>query len=87
MRTIYKFPLRVDDSQVVSMPKDAAVLCVQAQNDSPCLWALVDDEAQREDRTILIRGTGHNSKGLTRGAYLGTFQLYGGTLVFHVFEG
>ena len=87
MKTIWKFPLRVDDEQIVSMPDNAHILCVQAQSGTPCLWALVNPDNPPRDRKILIAGTGHTREdldGLVN--YIGTFQMYAGDLIFHVFE-
>jgi hypothetical protein len=86
MKTIWKFPLQVIDSQVVSMPRGAKPLTVQVQDGKPCLWAIVDPEAAKEDRVVEIHGTGHQTnKTLDRHYYIGTFQLEGGALVFHAF--
>lgn len=87
MKTIWKFPLAVTDFQKVDMPLGAKVLAVQPQGDQVCLWALVDPAAENDRRGFWIHGTGHpieHEKHL--GAYIGTFQLRGGALVFHVFE-
>ncbi len=70
------------------MPIGAKILTVQTQNDIPCLWALVDPQAETEGRNIEIFGTGHpvlSDLGTAR-EYIGTFQMHNGTLVFHVFE-
>lgn len=86
-KTIWKFPLRVDDEQIVTMPDNAHILCVQMQADEPHLWALVDPEKPPRERKILISGTGHMREdldGLVN--YIGTFQMYGGGIIFHVFE-
>lgn len=86
MKTIWKFALEVVDRQCVAMPKGAEVLCVQAQYDTPCLWALVDsDAAEKTSRCFRVYGTGHSiPDGDGPLSYVGTFQLPG--LVFHVFE-
>ena len=87
MKTVWKFPLRVDDEQIVSMPDNAHILCVQDQSGTPCLWALVDPANPPRERKILISGTGHIREDLDDLVnYIGTFQMYGGGLVFHVFE-
>jgi len=85
---IWKFPLKVTDRQSIIMPKEAKILTIQNQNGSPCLWALVDPKAEKEDRTIEIFGTGHAIRydmGVSR-KYISTFQMEGGGLVFHAFE-
>jgi hypothetical protein len=86
MKSIWKFPMVTKDVQEIEMPKDAQLLTVQMQGSrSPCIWALVDPAAVKEKRTFRTYGTGHpiTSGGLQ---YLGTYQLAGGSLIFHVFE-
>lgn len=86
MKTIWKFALPCVDEAFVSMPVGAQILCVQTQINNPCLWAVVDPDAlTKEVRRFNIYGTGHEIEG-EPGTYIGTFQLAGGTLVFHVFE-
>lgn len=86
MKTIWKFPLEIEDEQEVEMPPKAELLCVQMQGQQPRLWAVVDpDTTERERRTIAIHGTGH-PMAEAAGRYLGTFQMHGGMLVFHAFE-
>jgi hypothetical protein len=86
MATIWKFPLVVEDEQVVSMPTGAVVLTVQAQHDLyPCLWAKVNPTAAPADRRFRTYGTGHAMK-VDGQRYVGTYQLYGGDFVGHVFE-
>lgn len=86
MTTIWKFPLNRVDKTTLSIPKDAKILCVQLQYSVPCLWAMVNPENERVERTFLIYGTGHEVVDEDVIEYLGTFQLLGGGLVFHVFE-
>lgn len=87
MKSIWKFPLGITDSQHVLMPTGARILCVQSQRDTPCLWALVDTDVARVGRMIHMRGTGHNAEDVQHLPYVGTFQVEGGSLVFHVFDG
>jgi hypothetical protein len=83
--TIYKYPLPMDDEAGIQIPTGAQVLAVQVQNENPYIWALVETDAPPIIRRFCIRGTGHTFKG-NEGKYIGTFQLYDGNLVFHVFE-
>lgn len=84
MRTIYKYPLEITDIQSVEMPKGAQILCVQMQNGTPCLWAMVDPDRPMETRGVITIGTGHqcNADGYT---YVGTYRIVQPVLVFHVF--
>ena len=75
MKTIWKLRIPATDKQVISVPGGAQ-----------CLWALVDPEAKREPRTIEIFGTGDPMPDFYERKYIGTYQLAGGSLVFHVFE-
>lgn len=84
-KTIWKFELSGDHVQQVEMPDGAAIVCLQLQGGSPCIWAMVNPEANRVKRTFEIFGTGHPVPEATR-MYVGTYQIYGGSLVFHVFE-
>jgi hypothetical protein len=86
-KTIWKYELKIDDLQNVIMPIGAEILSVQMQNETPCLWALVNpDEKDTDARYIETFGTGHPvayDMGGTR-EFIGTYQTRG--LVFHVFE-
>lgn len=87
-QTIWKFNLETTDYQTISMPKDAEILTVQTQGNTPCVWALVNPEAEKEDRNFEVFGTGHKvpvDMGVMR-EYVDTYQLDGGSLIFHVFE-
>jgi hypothetical protein len=89
-RTIWKYEIGVEDVQYIPMPKGAQILAVQAQQQLPCLWALVDPEKKHETETRIIEtfGTGHeidDAPPVMRN-YVGTYQLHGGALVWHIFE-
>jgi hypothetical protein len=81
--SVWKFELRVDDLQEVRMPTGAELLCVATQGSVVMLWARVSPDARQSVRLIRIAGTGHPD---ADGVYVGTFQLNGGALVFHVFD-
>ena len=87
MKKVSKLDLELVYSQTVAVPVGAKVLCVQTQDGLPKLWIYCDKSARKELREFLIHGTGHDiddeGNALT---YIGTFQLSGGALVFHVFE-
>jgi len=85
MATIWKFPFRINDTVLLDMPRNARVLSVQLQHDVPCLWALVNPANRDEQRTFRIRGTGHSHDD-DGGQFIGTIQMAGGNLVWHVFE-
>lgn len=87
-KTIFKYKFEVNDNVYIEMPLDSDILSVHVQNGIPCLWALVDVGNERERRRFEIFVTGHpvecNSKIVRK--FIGTFQLSGEDLVFHLFE-
>lgn len=84
MKTIWKYGFDTLDSWTFTMPRGAVLLTVAAQFDAACLWALVDPEQPSVERKILIYGTGHSIE--RNDPYVGTYQLAGGSLIFHVFD-
>lgn len=85
-KVIWKFDLPMRDVVTVPMPRGASVLHVNAQHDNPMLWALCDPTAEMTEREFRFTGTGHPIEDRHIGTYIGTFQMRGGQLVFHVFE-
>jgi hypothetical protein len=61
---------------------------VQTQHGQPCLWALVDDARPFVAHNFVLCGTGHNCDDLRINAasFVGSFQMNGGGLVFHLFH-
>ena len=87
-KNIWKYEIKITDDQSIKMPKGAEILTVQTQDGNPCIWALVDPEADLEYRMIEVFGTGHPihyDMGIDR-KYIGTIQIVEAGLVFHVFE-
>jgi len=86
-KVIWKYELNTTDVQKLGMPKGAEILTVQTQFDKPCLWALVNPDAEKETRGFMTYGTGHTIPTEPYPhKYIGTYQLNSGVLVFHVFE-
>lgn len=86
MKTVWKYQLSADDDVVITMPVNAEPLSVQTQNGEPYLWALVDpNENVFESRKFRLAGTGHPITNANI-VFIGTFQLYGGSFVGHLFE-
>jgi len=86
MFTVHKFPLGGSGVQVVAIRGLVKLLTVQAQRNTPCLWALVDDSpgaAVVTVRLVTVRTGGEAPAVL--GEYLGTLQLDDGWFVGHVF--
>lgn len=84
--TIYKYPIEITDTQKVELPLGAEILTAQMQGENLCLWAKVDEfYTGMEERTIEVFGTGHAMSDNAR-RYIGTTQMHGGELIWHVFE-
>jgi len=81
---VYKYTLPLGDWVSVTMPQGAEALFVQVQNNEPRLWARVDIGSPPVVHHFRIAGTGHDL-GSNVGKHIGSFLLYGGDLVFHVF--
>jgi hypothetical protein len=86
MRTIYKYPIEVVDEQIVKMPQFSKILTVQLQRNHVCIWAEVETDEPIVDYELFIFGTGHEIPPYLKKRYIGTFQLLGGDLVFHLYE-
>lgn len=95
MKTIWKFPLKIRGEQDIQVPSGAQMLCVQGQESQEaesqvaCIWALVDPEAKLVWMKVRTYGTGQPipDEVLATSSYLGTYQMLGGSLVWHVFVG
>ena len=85
MKTILKFTLADVESQSVQLPKGSEILTVQVQNDKPCMWALADKENDKETINILTVETGDSLSDNFEGKHIGTYQLYNGIHINHVF--
>ena len=86
MKTIFKYPLLVDDNQTVILPTGARVLSVAEQRGNIVLYALIDDEEKAQSvYTIRIRGTGHYAGELDPCRFLGTINQHDGQFMWHVF--
>lgn len=59
MKTIWKYPIHVTDEIRLEMPMGSTVLDIQVQNNSLCLWALIDTTIPLETRRFRIFGTGN----------------------------
>lgn len=87
MKSIWKFELNLNDLRAM-IPAGSKLLTAQGQNDQICVWAEVDTEAHKEEVLFEVFGTGHEipeNMGTAR-EYVGTAQIHGGALVFHVYR-
>lgn len=83
MKEIWKFELAPE--QTIFMPKGAKILCVQTQFNRPVLWAEVNTKNSVEARNFRAYATGQTLPD-NHGDYIGTFQIEGDSLVFHIYE-
>lgn len=94
MTKIFKYALdHGPGGYLLPMPDGAQPLCVQIQHNSPCIWALVNPDNEARAHRFIVVGTGHPLPDISRMTpagkelkYLGTCQMYGGELVWHVFQ-
>lgn len=87
MKKIYKYPIEIQDEQVVLLPTGAKILTVQTQSGKAFILAMVNPTMPNDMAvTIRIFGTGHTIQDDDRLEYIGTIQMCGGALVFHVFK-
>lgn len=84
-KAVWKYPVPVTDYFTIYMPREAKPLAVMMQQGEPHLWALVDPPLAAVERYFRVAGTGHFVDDQII-AHVGSFQLSGGALVFHVFE-
>jgi len=82
---IWKLRLPMEDWPVLTVPAGAIPLTVQVQHGVPQLWIRCDPKAEPTPLRLRVAGTGHDLAGNV-GRHVGSFQLHGGELVFHVFE-
>lgn len=81
-RCIFKYPLALSAYQRLLLPKDAQILVVQMQFDTPTMWALADPANDLTHLEVLIEGTGQEHNELYS-KHLGTVQHEG--MVWHLF--
>ena len=84
MKTIWKYPIKVTDYQTIEIPKYSEIIDVQVQDETPCVWVLVNPENGNMIKGLRIFGTGHEIDPEEDFYYVGTFQLHEG--VCHLFE-
>lgn len=83
MARIYKYPLNVVDKQSVKLPLGSQILSVQLQKCVPCIWALVNPDAQVTEVNVRFVATGEDVSNIEHLTYLSTLHI--GYLVYHVF--
>lgn len=93
MNRIFKYHIETTDEQIVKIPLrhgeslKNSVLKIDTQYGSPFMWVMVEDENESRECKVFVRGTGHScDNSFTKpDTYLGSYQLYNGAFVGHVF--
>lgn len=85
METIYKYPLRIADRQVLEVPVGARFLHAAFQGSTLCAWFRVNTERGLRASVIHIYGTGHPIENADNLTHLATVQQPGDALVWHIF--
>lgn len=89
MKRIYRYPLEITDRVTLRLPIGARILSVGPPRGGSGfhldLWALVDPDADGEDRFFCIVGTGNPAPDFID-RHIGTVATAGGALIWHVFE-
>jgi hypothetical protein len=82
-----KYPLLTEPEQVLELPATTRIISVAEQRNEIVLYAIVDlSEAEQSKHKVWVIGTGHPlPEQAALGRFLGTVNLYSGSLMFHVF--
>ena len=99
MKSIWKYTFEITDDFTIEIPSGAKFLHVDIQQlpyplgsdskirEAPCIWVLVDPEAQPMKYSFKLFGTGHPfPDDDSKLYYIGTFKMAGDLLVFHLFH-
>ena len=81
----YGVPIQ-SEPHVFSMPLGAVPLAVQVQDGDPVMWVKVNPGPPYVNRRFRWVGTGHDFDDEAMIDYVGTVQMVGGALIFHLFE-
>jgi hypothetical protein len=88
MSRIFKYQLKVTDSQRIMLPYGSKVLSVENQKETIVMYAIVDEEQEHMANIgVRIAGTGHKIEQhiIMDYRFLGTVKMLNGDLMFHVF--
>lgn len=83
--TVYKYEIPLGDAFVLNLPRHPQMLGVQVQQGKPCLWALVDTDWPHRPYSFRVVVTGHPIQDVHEWQYIGTFQMFDGVFVGHLF--
>jgi hypothetical protein len=85
--TIFKYELNLVERQDLFLPRLAKIISAQTQREKVCIWAMVDTNEKKENRTIAIVGTGNPLPKINpdeKMVHIDTVQMH--SMVWHVFE-
>ena len=84
---VWKYPIPIQDSFELVIPKYGRILTLKTQRGQPTLWVLVNPENEKVTKKFSLVGTGHPvSQETFNGTFIGTYLVSEDTLVFHLFE-
>jgi len=83
---IYKYPIQLAQLFGVQMPLNSKILKADMQHGEPVMWALVDTGEPTRERVFSVYGTGNRISRIGPIEYIDTFQMEGGSLIWHLFE-
>ena len=85
--TIWKYPLKVAETQVVEMPKGSEIISAMAIGEDNFIWARVDaGEPKKEIKEIRVIGTSHPIQEDEKLRHIGTTTMMDNKLIWHIFE-
>lgn len=85
MKTVYKYPLEVQENNVIDLPYEKILGIYQDRTGKHCLYALVDTDRPDRKYVVSMYGTGWDLGDRHEGKdYLGTIRL-NDVLILHVF--
>lgn len=85
MTEIWKYTLGASDTLYIRMPQNAHALSVAVQKEIPCLWVIVHPENELQPVRVKVLMTGQKFQLDTLDTFVGTYQLFDGDLIYHVF--
>ena len=86
-KTIYKYPLVIDDEQTIDLPFEAKVIHVGYDPAGTlCVWAEVNPNNPPQPHVFYVRGTGHPFTG-QEGQHIGSVVDSLNFLVWHIYNG
>ena len=85
MNKIWKYPLKIVDTQIVNLPRGAKILSAVKQDGDIILYAAIDNQnPEGTDRIIRILGTDHPFPDYDNCVFISTVVI--APFVWHVFE-